>query len=183
MSLDYQQVQAQVTNMGENARQRESRLKALREQAREQLARLAGERELLESKLQSALRQDPGLRCAKPTLEPIDGHHPLPGLPASATLLAVDGSQITPDRHAPVSFGLINLGAIQMRLGSPEPPSTHIRCTLLYDEGLFTPTGTISDDTLALKRDLNERSMLVDLTKQTCPRDHLHRWPARTMGG
>jgi hypothetical protein len=105
------------------------------------------------------------------------------------TLLAADGSQITPDRHTPVHYGLINVGAIQMRLGSPEPPRLTIRSTLLYADQLYTPTGTLSDDALALQRDLSERKALAELAGGAPPPvitltdGPVELWGAKDIGG
>ncbi|MGW8251112.1 MAG: DNA double-strand break repair nuclease NurA, partial [Anaerolineales bacterium] len=97
--------------------------------------------------------------------ERMDAGFPLPTLPASATLLAADGSQISFDRHAEVAYSLVNVGAIQMRLGSPAPPQTTIKCELFYDERLYEQTEAI----LALTRDLQERAMLAELAAQVEP--------------
>jgi hypothetical protein len=112
------------------------------------------------------------LRCALPAdeslgdSEALDGRFPLPPLPDQATILAADGSQIAPDRHAEVAYGLVNLGAIQMHLGSPEPPRTMVESRLIYDDELYTRSGSIlSDEALALQRDLSERRMLVSLAQ------------------
>ena len=46
--------------------------------------------------------------------------HPLPSMPAEHTVLATDGSQIEPDRHAAFPCYLINLGQVVLRYG-PQP--------------------------------------------------------------
>jgi hypothetical protein len=173
MSVDYQQVRQQVYQLGETAPAQERHLKALREKARQHLQEFAHSQRELREKVALAARQfDPNLRCATPideslkSPEPLDGHFPLPSLPEQATILAADGSQIAPDRHAEVAYGLVNLGAIQMRLGSPVPPQTIVESRLIYDDKLFTRSGSIlSDDALSLQRDLSERQMLVRLAK------------------
>ena len=48
------------------------------------------------------------------------GSHPLPSMPAEHTVLATDGSQIEPDRHAAFPCYLINLGQVVLRYG-PQP--------------------------------------------------------------
>jgi hypothetical protein len=101
-----------------------------------------------------------------PVSEPLDAHYALPQLPAQATVLAADGSQIAPDRHAEVEFGLINVGVICMDYGSPAPPVTTVHSHLFYDEELYTSTGMITDALLALRRDLNERTLLARLASQ-----------------
>lgn len=167
MTLDFQQVQVQVREMGKSAPKRQEELRNKRDEALALLKNYAGEIEVLRSKVQDAMRRDPSLRCALPvslpdgTPQPLDGHYPLPPLPAQATILAADGSQINLDRHAEVEYGLVNVGAIQMRLGSPQPPITFTRSELLHGEQLENLTVA----SLALKRDLEERSILLELAK------------------
>jgi hypothetical protein len=164
MALDFQQVREQVRQLGENAPQREQHLKALRDLARDLLHQNAHELDRLREKVKRVVQQhDPSLRCALPTEEPLADHFPLPPLPPRATVLAADGSQIEPDRHAEMEYCLINVGAIQMLYGSPEPPIPKIYCRLFYDEQLYTPAGTITSATLALRRDLYERTILAEL--------------------
>jgi hypothetical protein len=105
------------------------------------------------------------------------------------TVLAVDGSQINPDRHAEVVYGLVNIGAIQMRTDSAEAPQPSIRSQLFYDEELYTPGGTISEELLALKRDLLERRQLAELAGKAAPPvitftdGPLELWGAKDTGG
>ena len=89
----------------------------------------------------------------------------LPPLPAEASILAADGSRIFMDRHAEVQYGLVNTGAILMRHGSALPPVTHVVSTLLYHEAFDRMT----DATLALRRDLDERRQLAELAAQADP--------------
>jgi hypothetical protein len=170
MSLDFQQVQDQVRQLGENAPQRAQDLLDRRQQAMELLENNARELARLGSKVALARQHDPSLRCALPLeapyAEPLDAHFPLPQPPEQATLIAADGSQINPDRHAPVNYCLINTGAIRMRHGSPETPRTFTQCQLMYDEALYTATGTLTEEMVALMRDLNERRYLVSLAEQ-----------------
>jgi hypothetical protein len=108
---------------------------------------------------------DPGLRSALPVHEHLDHHAVLPELPAEASVLAADGSQIFMDRHAEVQYGLVNAGAILLRHGSSLPPATHIQSRLFYYEALEQMT----ESTLALRRDLDERKLLADLAVQAAP--------------
>lgn len=165
MALDFQQVREQVRQLGENATLREQQLRALREQAEALLAHYGRELEQLREKVQDARRYDPGLRCALPVHEPLDGAFPTPPLPEQVTLVAADGSQINPDRHAEVDYGLINVGAIQMCYGQPATPLLTTTCHLLYGEEFYTPTGSITDARLALLRDFHERKLLADLAE------------------
>jgi hypothetical protein len=118
---------------------------------------------------------DPNLRCAMPpdpnlrSAESMKAGYPLPDLPQAATLLAADGSQISPDRNLEVQYGLINVGAIQMSLNDGQAPGLFVRSKLLYDQELQTPTGLMSDDEVALLRDLNERRILAELAERAMP--------------
>jgi len=56
-----------------------------------------------------------------------------------------------------------------MRRGSSEAPTTSITSQLLYDEQLYSTTGTISEASLALMRDLNERMILGKLAEEALP--------------
>jgi hypothetical protein len=166
MTLDFQQVRQQVQQLGQNARLREQRLQELRERACALLKDRAQDLERLSQKVEAAHQFDPTLRCARPVREPLDAVFPLPPLPSQVAILAADGSQINPDRHAQVDYCLINIGAIQMRLGGPAAaPATHVYCHLYYDEELYTDAGTITDARLALLRDFNERKMLAELAE------------------
>jgi hypothetical protein len=172
MAINFQQVREQVKSLGENAAGRLSQLQELRLRALELLNNHAGNLEGLRQRVREvAQRQDPNLRCAIPCAaeiarpEPLDGHFPLPELPVQATIVAADGSQITPDRHAQVNFCLINVGAIQVRMGSPDPPQITVSSKLIYDEQLYTLSGTLSEAQVALMRDLNERKWLADVAK------------------
>ena len=132
----------------------------------------AGDPERLFQRVERIRREvDPNLRCAAPAMkldrppEPLNHHGALPELPETASLLAADGSQINPDRHAQVNFCLINVGAIQVRLGLPDAPQVTIESQLIYDEELYTPRGVLSEAQVALMRDLNERKRLAELAK------------------
>jgi hypothetical protein len=172
MAINFQQVREQVKSLGENAAGRAGQLQELRQRALEILNNHAGNLEGLRERVREvAQRQDPNLRCAIPCAaelcrpEPLDGHYPLPDLPKEATIVAADGSQITPDRHAQVNFCLINVGAIQVQIGTPDPPQITVSSKLIYDEQLYTLSGTLNEAQVALMRDLNERKWLAEAAK------------------
>jgi len=166
----------QVQQLGLQARERQDSLRDLRDLACNLLEEYAGEGEILRQKVkQVAASYDPYLRCACPpdlelrALEPLNAAVPAPALPAHATILAADGSQIPIDRHAEVLYGLINVGAIHFRLGTVETPQITVHCRLMYDETLFTPNGLMTEATLALMRDKEERTILAEMASQAPP--------------
>lgn len=175
MTLDFLQVQNQIIQFAESAPLRDRALRKARQEALVQLQRHAQDADSLYQKVQKIARfHDPNLRCAIPALQiapdcPLDASLPLPDLPAQATILAADGSQILPSRHEPVSYSLINVGAICMQLNSPQPPLSSVASKLIYDEELYTDSGVITEARLALLRDLNERKLLAELVEKTAP--------------
>jgi hypothetical protein len=171
MALDYQAVRNQVKRLGENASSRERELQERRDKAWHLFGSYAQDLEGLRKKVELVARSyEPNLRCAVPVDEPLNAHFPQPALPGRATIMAADGSQITPDRHAPVEFCLINTGAIEMCLGSPEPPHPTVHSKLLYDDEMLSSGGSIlSDAAVGAKRDLSEREILVELAEQARP--------------
>jgi len=170
MSLDFQQIRHQVQQLGENAPLLERQKQTLREKAHELLQANAHELEPLRQKVDFVTNKyDNKLRCALPGSETLNVSLPLPELSQEATLIAADGSQINLDRHAEVQYCLVNVGAIQMRTGSPQAPGTKVESQLLYGTDLYTRTGLITDAALALLRDLNERKMLAELAQEAAP--------------
>jgi NurA domain-containing protein len=165
MPINYQQVYGRIKEIGAGARERKKTLEALRARARGLLAEHADELQALRARLDSAKAVDPNIRCAMPLNEALDAHFPAPGPAGDATLIAADGSQISPDRHAPVQFGLVNVGAIVLKLGSGETPQLFTDSELLYGDELETKSGPLTDGMVALRRDLHERIHLDELSK------------------
>ena len=103
MTLDFQQIRAQIIEMGKNAPLRERQLRELRKNARQLLEMYAQDLERLRQKVGQVVRlYEPSLRSAIPVNEALNARFPLPALPGQATILAADGSQIFPDRHTEV---------------------------------------------------------------------------------
>ena len=105
--------------------------------------------------------------CAAPCLspKPLDTHICRPGCAAGRTIIAADGSQINPDPHGEVLFALVNTGLFTLQPGSNAAPQTKTLSTLLFDEALQTPNGMVSEDLIALLRDVREREILAEVTK------------------
>jgi hypothetical protein len=165
MPIDYQQIYTQIKTIGQGARERQKRKEERQAQARELLSVYASRLDELRNKVDSAKAVDANIRCALPLNEPLDFAGPVPASVKEATLIAADGSQINPDRHAAVQFGLINVGAIIMKLNSGEAPGISTESELLFGDDLLPNGIPMSDGMVALKRDLAERSALDDLSQ------------------
>ena len=165
MPIDYQQIYAKIQEIGKGARERKKTLDERRSKARELLNVYASELDALRSKVESAKAIDQNIRCALPIDEPLASSYPSPASVIQATLIAADGSQINPDRHAAIQFGLVNVGAITMKLNSGEAPEINTQSELFYGEELIPNGIPLSDGMVALRRDLAEREKLDDLSK------------------
>jgi len=165
MPIDYQQIYTKIQEIGKGARERKKTLDERRAKARDLLNTYASDLDALRSKVEAAKAIDQNIRCALPIDEPLGSSYPKPDSVIQATLIAADGSQINPDRHASVQFSLVNVGAIIMKLNSGEAPATSTESELLYGEELLPNGIPLSDGMVALKRDVAERTKLDELSK------------------
>ncbi|MCA1899269.1 MAG: DNA double-strand break repair nuclease NurA [Chloroflexi bacterium] len=165
MPIDYQQIYVQIREIGAGAKERKKALEERRALARNLLAAFSSELDVLKSKVEAAKAVDPNIRCAVPLKEPLAARRQTAGSVSNATLIAADGSQINPDRHAAVQFGLVNVGAIAMRLDSGEAPLVSTETELLFGDDLAPNGVPMSEGMVALKRDLAERRKLDELSQ------------------
>jgi hypothetical protein len=168
MALNFQQVFDRIKQIAIGARARQESLNALRAHARALLDAWADKAPELRDKVERARQYDPNLRCAIPLSERLDASIPEPAPSPDEkqnplTLLAADGSQILPDRHARVQYSLVNVGAIAMQPGSGLPPQVFTDSSLLFAEELYTETGMLSGEAIELRRDIAERKKLLEM--------------------
>jgi len=163
MALNFQQVFEKIRQIGLGAHARQETQAALRKHARSRLDAWADKAAELNAKLERARQADPSLRCAIPLAERLDAIFPEPASPKNVTLLAADGSQITPDRHAAVLFSLVNVGAIVMQTGSGQAPEIFTDSQLLFDDEIYTETGILTEEAIGQRRDIAERRKLLEL--------------------
>ena len=165
MPVNFQEIYTKIKEIGQGARERRERIEHLRAHARSLLEQNSNELDYLRRIVERAKETDPNIRCALPLNESLASHVPAPASVMDATLIAADGSQVNPDRHASIQFCIINVGSIVMRMQSGESPEVFTNSELLYGEELETKYGTMSDGMVALKRDLRERTELEELSK------------------
>ena len=104
-------------------------------------------------------------RSAQPFSQnhPLDAHLSPPQPPQTATIVATDGSQIMPDRHAAHLYYLINVGGIIFYHGLAVPPDVFSEPQIIYPE-----TDTVVDDfvfssgQVSIERDKLEITKLAD---------------------
>ncbi len=165
MPVNFQQIHARIMEIGSSARDRRKTLDERRKQARHWFTEYASQLDFLRQRVQAARAVDPNLRCALPVSEPLDACHAAPALDVDATLIAADGSQINPDRHAAVQFGVINVGAIIMKRNSGKSPEIATDSELFYGNELEEKKLT-SEGAISLLRDLHERIAVDKLSKE-----------------
>ena len=163
MALNFQQVFEKIREIGLGAQARQEALDNLRTKARVLLEAWADKNAELRDKVERARQSDPSVRCAIPLDERMDAAFPATADLNSITLLAADGSQILPDRHAAVQYSLVNVGAIAMRDGSGEAPEVFTDSQLLFGDELFSESGLVSGEAIEQRRDIAERRSLLEL--------------------
>jgi hypothetical protein len=161
MPVNFREIQQEIRKMGQQAREIEKDLKERRQVALELLKLNANRLEELRKKVELAAAANPNLRCAAPVDESLTFTQATPLLPPALTILSADGSQINPDRHDAAEFSVINVGAICLQPG--KAPVEFTRSQLFYGDSMRTAAGRpITEEIVALRRDLNERRLLAE---------------------
>lgn len=165
MPINYQQVYARIREIAAGADESKRTLDEKRELARSLLAAYASELDFLQQKVEAAKSFDSNIRCAVPLDEPLTATYPPPTPVADVTVIAADGSQINPDRHASIQFSIINVGIIIMKLHSGQAPELCVETEMLYGDELISNGNPISDGMVAMRRDITERMKLDEVSK------------------
>lgn len=165
MPIDFQQIYARIREIAAGADERKRTLEEKRDLARGLLSTYASELDYLKQKVEAATAVDSNIRCAAPLDEPLTAAFPPPAAVPDVTVIAADGSQVNPDRHGSIQFGIINVGVITMRLRSGLAPEICVQTEMLYGDELISNGNLISDGMVAMRRDISERLKLDELSK------------------
>ena len=163
MPLNYLDLTSQVREMGMDALAREDDVQRTRQRLSALLIERAVDLDALRSEVEAALVGNSGLRCAVPVSEPLNARVACQLPAATSTILAADGSQINPSGHDSVFYGLVNVGIFCIQPGSGKAPVEMTKSSLIYGENLFPASGAMSEDLIALLRDVQERRALAEL--------------------
>ncbi len=163
MALEFHKVTGQIESMARYFAEREIDNEDKIRIALEILREFAGEARLpeIDQRVQDAIDRDAGYRGARPLDEPIMDTYPPGDLPESATLVAVDGSQIYPRRHEAAQYYLLNIAAIIFHYGSGLAPEIVNTPTLFFDEEHF-PGGSVTNATINARRAVDEMAALSE---------------------
>ncbi len=124
----------QVDAMGEEIARRRTAYAKLIANARDALHRFDEVNDDLIAKIERAKSQDSSWRGARPLGDRLDARVIPDAAAENVSLIAVDGSQIYPDRHGPALYFLINTGVILLRQGTGEAPIVATRPQLFFRE-------------------------------------------------
>jgi NurA domain len=160
MPVNYQQIKGQTTRFYERTAEHYRVVRSATGLLMKTLDQLGKETDELSHTVDAEARINRSLRCAHPFAEPPAGVYHLPGKAEPVTLIAADGSQINPSRHRQVDFSLINVATICMQNGVDAAPTYETESTLLDDYDLNIDSAPLTEDFIALERDLRERNAL-----------------------
>lgn len=134
MALDFTKLVGQVTQMGQSMANHTLSLAERVELAREHFMALPDNRTILE-RVKLARIKDAGYRGAAPLnadSEPLNTIVAPPELPARATILAADGSQIYPDHHSAAFYFVTNVGIFTYFHGEDRLPTQFTDPQMFY---------------------------------------------------
>lgn len=166
MPVNYQDFQRQVRAKALQFPAYQARLNQVCQQAEQILGSQSHTLDELQQRVANVYQANPSLRCAVPYQDALNASFPLPDLAAPHALLAADGSQVNPSRHDPVPFAVINVGVIRMLPGKAQTPQEIIESRLLILDDLYPAEGALSEEVVALRRDLYERQTLAKLAAE-----------------
>jgi hypothetical protein len=166
MPVNFQQIYKRVREIAEGAHENKKILEERRIRARELLAFYSSDLDFLRRKVEMAKESDVNIRCAAPFRDSLASFCPPPTSVTDATIIAADGSQVNPDRHAAVQFCIINVGVIAMKLSSGVAPDVTVETELLYGDELMHNGSLIADGMVAMRRDISERVTLDEISRE-----------------
>ena len=166
MPINYHQVQKQMPFFCERATDHHRAAQSAARQLLDALATFGRQIDELITLIAAEAKGDKSLRCARPVREAPTSVYHLPDKIDSVMLIAADGSQINPSRHRQVDFGLINVATICMRTGVDAAPTFETESTLLDDYDLYAGNSPLTEDLIALERDLRERAALYNQSRK-----------------
>ena len=174
MSLEFEKLSSAVDDMVQHASQRRGQQLEQLQNAHARLKEHATSWDLIGDAIETAVNKGDRkyYRAARPVHEshPLDTGIPASAPPSRATIIACDGSQIVPDRHAPFLYYLINTGIIAYYHGSGSPPDTYSYPVLEYPRDLARDEDdafTLNSALVSLWRDQLEIESLAKTVVQT----------------
>ncbi|HUN22334.1 MAG TPA: DNA double-strand break repair nuclease NurA [Anaerolineales bacterium] len=163
--LDLSKLVREIPQLARSYRQEHIAKKDALQVAREKLGELEGLMPLLTQRLAQVAQSKINWQGAFIASE-VPAHQtiPPPDLPARYDLLAVDGSQIYPNRHSPILYYLLNIGSIFYQHGVNIAPQVESQPQIFFHANdLYTDPDRLIDTALVnAKRDVAEIQTLAE---------------------
>lgn len=160
MSVDYQKLIPKIQQLADQIKQAADGHCRRVESALQALERFATETDFLTKRVEQGISQEgKTLRCAIPFDSILDAALPLPDLQNRLNLAASDGSQIIPDRHAEIFFGMINIGGITLPQNSPPFP-----VEMTHSDFWYSASEAFNEAIFNFRRDVLERKFLLEIS-------------------
>ena len=167
MPIRYLDLQPQIQQYGHSAGDWQRSLQEQLKVSLECFNTVAQDVTALNQSIQKVINQQgKNIRFALPGQEKITSSFSAGEIKAKCTLLAADGSQINPDPHESVLFGLLNVGIFKCNPGISSTPVEIVNTKLLDFDEVYSTENILDEDTIALKRNLAERELLAELAAQ-----------------
>ena len=168
MTLELNRLTGPVDAMGQALAQRRSDAAKRGNEALQLLVANPEVTDELNRKIERARNIDEWRRGAKPLGPRLDERRRPTREASEAILIATDGSQIFPDRHAIATYYLINTGTIVLRKGSGLAPSTESMPEIFLDnDDVYDDEGqVISNEDVSVQRSRREIEALARLAEQ-----------------
>jgi len=166
LTIDYRQLYPKIRQLCDQVEQGAIHQRGRCQKAIETLERYQTDIEYLQQCVEKALVQEgKTLRCAKPLDDPLQVTYPLPGLENRFNLAASDGSQILPDRHAELFFGLINVGGLSLSPNAAASPTEYSQSEFWYS----SDNEDFNEAVFNFRRDVMERKLLLEISLRLEP--------------
>ena len=168
MPINYLSIKEQIPNFVNLHHKALTKRHSLIDTAIELLTAAAQNPEIVAQLIEREQQNNQYLQCAGPCRESMSNVFSTnQNMGPSWQMLGVDGSQISPDPHSPLTFGLVNIGIFDMPGDTGSPPHQQTVSRLITKETetdeLYIPT----EEEVHFIRDLEERKILVSLSTET----------------
>ncbi|MBI9050650.1 MAG: DNA double-strand break repair nuclease NurA [Anaerolineaceae bacterium] len=168
MPINYLKIQEQIPDFVNLHHQAHLKRENLKDFAIELLHQVAQGKDNIEKYIEVEKQSNQYLQCAGPSDEFMSTIFP-DEMNDDTTwqILGIDGSQITPDSHSPLSYGLVNIGIFVIPVDSTTPPYQQIQSEFIYHVEDENQLQFPNEEQINIKRDLEERRVLVQLSLET----------------
>lgn len=161
MPLNYLEIRTQVSKFGAYVANHAAEAQTQLEKLRQLLETYNQAGAAIQQRVQLAREHHPSLRCAVPLNDPLMTVVDEPAIQLPPLfLLASDGSQIYPDRHSVVEYGVVNTGLLSMDYHSSHAPEVYQQTSLYYAGEPSFDGMDLTEDTISFVRDIDERRLL-----------------------